>query len=88
MHHVAIAWLAARPGVSTVLLGARSLAQLEETLRAAALQLREQDLAELTTASDPHLPEYPYGMIRRVMDVTVWDDLGLRLEREYRGLRR
>ncbi len=48
----------------------------------------EADLDALATASDPHLPEYPYGMIRRIMDVTVWDDLGLRLEREYRGLGR
>ncbi len=88
MHHVAVAWLAARPGVSTVLLGARTVPQLDETLGAATLRLTEEDLDELATASDPHLPEYPYGMIRRIMDVTVWDDLGLRLEREYRGLRR
>lgn len=88
MHQVAIAWLAARPGVSTVLLGARTLAQLDDVLGVMALQLTEDDLAELTTASDPTLPEYPYGMIRRSMDVTVWDDLGLHLEREYRGLGR
>jgi aryl-alcohol dehydrogenase-like predicted oxidoreductase len=88
MHHVAIAWLASRPGVSTVLLGARTVTQLEGNLGAATLELDEDDLDELTTASDPYLPEYPYGMIRRTMDVTVWDELGLRLEREYRGLRR
>ena len=88
MHHVAIAWLAARPGVATVLLGARTDAQLEETLRAATLRLSEEDLGELTLASGPYLPEYPYGMIRRIMGVTVWDDLGLRLEREDRGLPR
>ncbi len=88
MHHVAIAWLAARPGVATVLLGARTVSQLDESLAAASLRLTEADLDELATASDPHLPEYPYGMIRRIMDVTVWDDLGLRLEREYRGLGR
>ena len=88
MHHVAVAWLAARPGVSTVLLGARTVEQLDQTLGAATLLLTEEDLSDLAIASDPYLPEYPYGMIRRNMDVTVWDELGLRLEREHRGLRR
>ncbi|MEM7274865.1 MAG: aldo/keto reductase [Actinomycetota bacterium] len=76
MAQVAIAWLLARPGVASVLLGARTAAQLDETLAAADLVLGAEELDRLTTVSAPGLPPYPYGMIQDVCGVEVWRRLG------------
>ncbi len=53
MGHVAIAWLLSRPGVASVLLGARTTAKLAENLGAADLALSAGELDELTTVSAP-----------------------------------
>ncbi|MEH0109387.1 aldo/keto reductase [Tersicoccus sp. MR15.9] len=58
---VALAWLAAQPAVTSVILGARHLEQLHDNLGAADLVLTEDDLGVLTAASDPTWPDYPYG---------------------------
>ena len=74
--HVAIAWLLSRPGVASVLLGARTLAQLDDNLAAADLVLTDAQLDRLTTLSAIDLPPYPYGMIEDFCDVGVWKRLG------------
>jgi aryl-alcohol dehydrogenase-like predicted oxidoreductase len=61
MAEVAVAWVTARPGVTSTILGARTLAQLETNLRAADLQLIRQETAELDAASDLLPADYPYG---------------------------
>ncbi len=61
MAEVAIAWVTARPGVSSTILGARTLSQLESNLRAAGLRLSPAETAALDAASDPHPADYPYG---------------------------
>lgn len=76
MAHVAIAWLLSRPGVASVLLGARTVAQLDATLGAASLALTAQDLTELGAASAPGLPDYPYEMLEQFSAVAVWQQLG------------
>ncbi len=58
---VALAWLAARPAVTSVILGARTVAQLEQNLAAADLQLTARESAMLTEVSTPQQPDYPYG---------------------------
>ena len=58
---VAIAWVLARPAVSSVILGARTLAQLDGNLIAGDLELSEDETRLLDTASDPGAPDYPYG---------------------------
>jgi aryl-alcohol dehydrogenase-like predicted oxidoreductase len=58
---VALAWLAARPAVTSVILGARTVAQLEQNLVAADLKLTERENALLTEVSMPQQPDYPYG---------------------------
>jgi aryl-alcohol dehydrogenase-like predicted oxidoreductase len=78
MSHVALAWLACRPGVGSVLLGARTVDQLKDNLAAADLVLDGPLLERLTRASDPGLPPYPYAMIEDFCDVTVWQQLGVR----------
>jgi aryl-alcohol dehydrogenase-like predicted oxidoreductase len=61
MAQVALAWLADRPLVSSVILGARTLAQLEDNLGAAGLHLDAEETARLDAASDPAPADYPYG---------------------------
>jgi aryl-alcohol dehydrogenase-like predicted oxidoreductase len=59
---VALAWVRAQPMVASLILGARTLEQLEDNLGAAELELSAEEMAELNTVSA--LPElYPYRMI-------------------------
>jgi aryl-alcohol dehydrogenase-like predicted oxidoreductase len=56
---IAIAWLRAQPTVSSVIIGTRTMAQLEDNLGAAELDLTADELAQLNKVSA--LPEgYPY----------------------------
>jgi aryl-alcohol dehydrogenase-like predicted oxidoreductase len=61
MAQVALAWLADRPLVTSVILGARTVEQLQDNLGAADLHLDEQEVARLDAASDPAPADYPYG---------------------------
>ena len=58
---VALAWLAARPGVTSVVLGARTVEQLNDNLGAASLRLSAAELQRLTDLSRPAVGNYPYG---------------------------
>jgi aryl-alcohol dehydrogenase-like predicted oxidoreductase len=44
---LAIAWLLAQPGISSVLAGARNIRQLEANIKAVEMKLSEQDLIEI-----------------------------------------
>jgi aryl-alcohol dehydrogenase-like predicted oxidoreductase len=61
MAQVALAWLADRPTVTSVILGARTVEQLEDNLGAAGLHLTPEETARLDAASDPAPADYPYG---------------------------
>jgi aryl-alcohol dehydrogenase (NADP+) len=61
MSQVALAWVADRPKVSAVILGARTVEQLSDNLGAAELHLSEKETALLTQASAPIVADYPYG---------------------------
>jgi aryl-alcohol dehydrogenase (NADP+) len=61
MAEVALAWVTARPAVSSTILGARTVTQLGANLRAAGLRLTAAQTAALDTASNPHPADYPYG---------------------------
>ncbi len=61
MAQIALAWLADRPAVTSVILGARTAEQLEGNLRAADLHLSAAETAALDAASDPQAADYPYG---------------------------
>ncbi|MFO7778246.1 MAG: aldo/keto reductase [Nitriliruptoraceae bacterium] len=61
MAQVALAWVADRPQVSSVILGARTEEQLADNLGAAGLHLDEEETALLDRASDPDPAGYPYG---------------------------
>ena len=55
---VSLAWLLRRPGVSTLVIGARTDEQLADNLKAAELDLSEDDVRRLEEVSRPPLP-YP-----------------------------
>jgi aryl-alcohol dehydrogenase-like predicted oxidoreductase len=59
---VALAWTLARPGVSSVIIAARTAEHLEDNIRASELQLSEEDIRRLDAASDPGIP-YPKWMV-------------------------
>ena len=61
MAQVALAWVAAQPAVTSVILGARTRAQLAENLGAAALILTPDEIARLSAVSAPRVSDYPYG---------------------------
>ena len=61
MAQVALAWLVGRPMVSSVILGARTLEQLQENLGAADLHLSTDEADQLDAVSDPAPADYPYG---------------------------
>jgi aryl-alcohol dehydrogenase-like predicted oxidoreductase len=63
MAEVALAWVHDRPGVSSVILGARTTDQLTANLAAAGLHLDEATTAALDAASDPAPADYPYGPV-------------------------
>jgi len=56
---IALAYTMSRPGVTSLIVGARSTEQLEQTLAATDVELTEGDLAELNAASAYHL-SYPH----------------------------
>lgn len=62
---VALAWLLARSEVSSVIIGARTVAQLEENLRALDVKLSEDDIKELDQASKPEWG-YPQSFLARI----------------------
>ena len=64
---VAIAWLLARGAVSSVLVGATKLHQLNDNLAATDLTLSAAEIAELDVATAP-VAVYPNWFIDRLMD--------------------
>ena len=62
MAQVALAWTADRPAVTSVILGARTVEQLDDNLAAAGLHLSEEETQLLDAASEPIVGDYPYGL--------------------------
>jgi aryl-alcohol dehydrogenase-like predicted oxidoreductase len=67
---VALAWVLAKPFVTSVLLGANKMAQLEDNLGAIELVLRENELARLDELTKP-TATYPNYFNDRVADEPV-----------------
>jgi aryl-alcohol dehydrogenase-like predicted oxidoreductase len=59
---VSLAWLLSHPELSTVIVGARTVAQLGQNLAALAVRLMPAELATLDAASAPAWG-YPYDFI-------------------------
>jgi aryl-alcohol dehydrogenase-like predicted oxidoreductase len=61
---IALAWLLGRPTVSSVVIGARNVAQLQDNLAATEVRLGAEQIARLDAASAVR-PAYPYWHKRR-----------------------
>jgi len=61
---VALNWLVQQPGVTAPIIGARTLAQLEDNLGSVGWSLNAEQMAKLNKASDIPLPS-PYNFIAR-----------------------
>lgn len=72
---VAIAWLLARPAVTSVLLGASKPQQLADNLGAAGLALSAEEVALLDDAT-PLAPVYPSWFIERMADTALAEAIG------------
>ncbi|MBZ5579069.1 MAG: aldo/keto reductase [Acidobacteriia bacterium] len=71
---VALAWMLTKPFVSSILLGANKMAQLEDNLAAAQVQLSAEEIAELDQLTAP-TPMYPNWFTERIADVPVREAL-------------
>lgn len=61
MAQVALAWTAAQPAVTSVILGARTPEQLADNLGAMKVELSNGEMAKLNEVSAPQPMDYPYG---------------------------
>jgi aryl-alcohol dehydrogenase-like predicted oxidoreductase len=61
---LALAWVAVRAGVASVIIGARTLEQLEQNLAGVDLVLSADETAQLDAASEPELP-FPAAFLKR-----------------------
>lgn len=62
MSQVSLSWLADRSAVTSVILGARTVEQLDDNLGAAEMHLSAEETATLDQASTPIIDDYPYGV--------------------------
>jgi aryl-alcohol dehydrogenase-like predicted oxidoreductase len=62
---VALAWLLGKPVVSSVIFGARTLEQLDDNLKAAAIELSQAEMQRLDEASAFEIG-YPYEFMRGI----------------------
>ena len=61
---VALAWLLAQPGVTSIIIGANKMSQLEDNLKAAGLELTAAEIEVLSATTAP-AAQYPQWMIER-----------------------
>jgi aryl-alcohol dehydrogenase-like predicted oxidoreductase len=59
---VALAWLLAQSGVTSIIVGANKMSQLEDNLRATDLRLTADEIESLSATTAP-APQYPQWMI-------------------------
>lgn len=64
--HVAIAWLLERPAMSSLVVGARTVEQLADSLAAVEVTLSDEQRGRLDAVSNPALP-YPYWHQRQTV---------------------
>lgn len=64
---IALAWLLAKPVVSSIIVGASKLQQLEDNLKAIEIQLKQTDIAALDDLTAP-TPLYPNWFNANLID--------------------
>ena len=73
---IALAWLLSKPVVTSVIIGAKRLSQLEDNIAAAAIELSGEEIRQLDAVSELP-PEYPGWMLAtqgadRLAPVDLW----------------
>lgn len=76
MSQVALNWVRNRPSVSSVLLGCRTVDQLEDNLGALDWNLDTEEMDALTGVSAPGIPDYLQGFLQKNAGMGIWDRLG------------
>ena len=61
---VALAWVRQKPFVTSTIIGAKTMTQLDDNLEAVSLTLTPEEIAKLDEVSADR-PQYPYWMIKR-----------------------
>ncbi|HKR58931.1 MAG TPA: aldo/keto reductase, partial [Pyrinomonadaceae bacterium] len=61
---VALAWLLAQKGVTSIIIGANKMSQLEDNLKTAEIELTAEEIEQLSTTTAPPAM-YPQWMIER-----------------------
>jgi aryl-alcohol dehydrogenase-like predicted oxidoreductase len=61
---IALAWLLAQPGVTSIIIGANKMSQLEDNLKSAEIELTPEEVAQLSATTQPQ-QLYPQWMIER-----------------------
>jgi aryl-alcohol dehydrogenase-like predicted oxidoreductase len=64
---VSLAWLLNRPAVTSAIIGARSVDQLDDNLKAAHVQLGDEAMARLNEINQLQIG-YPYALMKRVQE--------------------
>jgi aryl-alcohol dehydrogenase-like predicted oxidoreductase len=64
---VALAWLLHREGVTSVIIGAKKISQLEDNLGAADVELTADEISRISEVTEPH-DIYPNWMVKRMND--------------------
>lgn len=80
MGQVALNWVRRRPAVTSVLIGCRTVEQLEDNLAGLDWELSDDEMEELTRVSAPGVPAYPQGFLEHHAGVDVWARLGTRVD--------
>jgi len=66
---VALAWVHAQPAVTSIIIGARRLSQLDDNVRAVDVNLTAEDLARLSALTEPTFG-FPQSMLATVPSIT------------------
>ena len=67
---VALAWVQARPGVCSTIIGARTMEQLIQNLDSLKLQLSDQHMTRLNEASEPKL-NFPHDFLKYATNLSA-----------------
>jgi aryl-alcohol dehydrogenase-like predicted oxidoreductase len=76
---IALAWLLSKPYITSILMGASKISQLDDNLGAVNLELSADELAELNKLTEPKAV-YPNWFNANIYDKQVRDALGIRSE--------
>ncbi len=76
MSQVALNWVRNRPSVSSVLLGCRTVEQLDDNLAGLDWNLDENEMDSLTRVSAPGIPDYLQRFLQKNAGVSIWRELG------------